>query len=216
VRLRSIFFITLLALSNAADARRPRDQAGQFDYYAVALSWSPAYCATHNDVNQCDRSRPLGFVLHGLWPQHRSGYPDSCSNERLPGDVRAKYAPLFPSPRMIEHEWKKHGTCSGLDPSAYFALSARLKDGIKVPADYQRPVAPVRVSQREFIGAFKAANPAFAPDAVLPFCGSGGRFLREIHVCYDKRGASVSCSPAEVKRSGNSCRQETFLLQSVR
>ncbi|MFP5390149.1 MAG: ribonuclease T2 family protein [Gammaproteobacteria bacterium] len=216
--IRSIIFITLLAACAAADARRPqaRGEAGQFDYYAVSLSWSPSYCATHSDPNQCDRARPLGFVLHGLWPQYVNGYPESCSNQRLPSEVRARYASLFPSPGMIEHEWKKHGTCSGLDPASYFALSARLKDGVAVPGAFQQPLAPVRTNRSDLARAFKAANPALAPDAVLPFCGGGGRFLREVRVCFDKRGASASCSPAEVKRSANSCRQDSFLLQSVK
>src|SRR4051812_35381200 len=118
-RLRHVFFIAALLLCASADARQPhheaRGDAGQFDYYAVALSWSPSFCATRGDNAECDRSRPLGFVMHGLWPQYANGYPESCSNERLPADVRAKYASLFPSPTLIDHEWKKHGTCSGLD-----------------------------------------------------------------------------------------------------
>ena len=216
VPLRQIFFIALMTLAAGAEARKPRAEPGQFDYYAVSLSWSPSYCATHSDPTQCDRARPLGFVLHGLWPQFANGYPESCSNERLPGEVRARYALLFPSPTMIEHEWRRHGTCSGLDPSAYFALTAQLKDKLKVPGALDQPMAPVRSTNRDFAQAFKAANPALAPESVLPFCAAGGRFLREVHVCYDRRGASTSCSTAEVRRSANSCRQDSFLLQSVR
>ena len=215
-RLQQIIFIALMALACTAEARRARGEPGQFDYYAVALSWSPAYCATRKDPVQCDRARPLGFVLHGVWPQYVNGYPESCTTERLPSDVRVKYTPLFPSPRMIEHEWKKHGTCSGLDPASYFALSARLKERIAIPAAYELPSSPVRATYRQFAQAFKASNPALAGDGVLPFCAGGGRFLREIRVCYDKRGTSISCSAAEIKRSRNSCRQESFLLQSAR
>ncbi len=217
VPVRTLIFITLMALTAGADARRPhgpRAQAGQFDYYAVALSWSPAYCASHRDAAECQRR--LGFVLHGVWPQYANGYPESCGTERLPGDVRVKYGTLFPAPGLIDHEWSKHGTCSGLDPASYFALVASLKGKVAIPGAFDHPTAPVRTTNRDFAQAFQAANPGLAPDAVLPFCGGGGRFLREIHVCYDKRGGSLSCSASEIKRSSNSCRKDSFMLQNVR
>ncbi len=214
LRLLPLLFITLVTLS--AHARPPRDQPGQFDYYAVALSWSPSYCATRSDPDQCAIGRQLGFVLHGLWPQHEVGYPDSCSNQPLPAHVRENYTSLFPSPKLIGHEWRRHGTCSGLDPAAYFSLSAKLKSQLAIPAPYQRPAAPVRVSYGELAQAFKGANPSLAQNGVLPFCSGGGRFLREIHACYDRRGQSRSCSAGEIRRSHNSCRQPSFILQNVR
>ena len=204
------------ASADHARHNRADGEPGRFDYYAVALSWSPAFCATRDDPNQCAPGRQHGFVLHGLWPQYAQGYPQQCSTEPLPPQTREKYAALFPSPKMIGHEWQKHGTCSGLNPAAYFDLSARLRGQLTIPAPYQRPLLPVRTSYGEFVQAFRAANPRLADNAVLPFCASGGRFLREIHVCYDKRGDSMSCAPSAVRRSANTCRQPTFLLQSVR
>lgn len=215
-RLPTLLFLALLSTACSVEAKRPDSVAGQFDYYAVALSWSPSYCASHTDPDQCAIGRQRGFVLHGLWPQYEHGYPQSCTKQRLPSDVRAKYTPLFPSPKLIGHEWDKHGTCSGLEPSAYFELSAKLKDQLAIPAPYVRPAAPVRTTYAAFTQAFKTANPALAADAVLPYCADGGRFLREIHACFDKGGRSRSCSPSQVKRSQNSCRQDSFLLQSVR
>lgn len=212
----SLIFIAALALAANAQAKKPRGEPGEFDYYAVALSWSPAYCSTRKDPAQCERPRPLGFVLHGLWPQYVNGFPQSCSKERLPGPVRTKYAPLFPNPKLAEHEWKKHGTCSGLDPAEYFALSAKLKDKVAIPAAFQTPDKPVRTTYAELARTFKAANPALAPDAVLPFCTGGGRFLREVRVCYTREGAFMSCAPSQVKLSRKSCGQESFLLQSIR
>lgn len=205
-----------MLLAPGAHAKRPRGEPGQFDYYAVALSWSPSYCATRNDPEQCATGRQLGFVLHGLWPQYENGYPENCSTERVPGHVREKYVSLFPSARLADHEWRKHGSCSGLDPAGYFMLSGKLKNQVLIPAAFQRPAAPVRTTYNDFVKAFKAANPAAQPYSVLPFCAAGGRYLREVHVCYDKRGASRSCSEGQIKRSYRSCRQESFILQSVR
>lgn len=214
--LRTIAFLALATLCAASQARRPAGEPGRFDYYAVALSWSPSYCATRNDPDQCAVGRRLGFVLHGLWPQYERGYPESCSTEKLTPQVRHQYSGLFPSERLADHEWKKHGTCSGLDPAAYFTLSGKLKNQVAIPRPFQQPATPVRVSYSEFVQAFKSANPKMQQYSVLPFCAAGGRFLREVHVCYDKRGMSRSCSEGQVKRSYSSCRQETFVLQNVR
>jgi ribonuclease T2 len=204
--------------AGAGQYRHGRDagEPGRFDYYAVAMSWSPAFCATHDDPNQCAPGRQAGFVLHGLWPQHEKGYPQQCSTERLSPRERDKYAALYPSPKMIGHEWSKHGTCSGLNPAAYFEMSARLRDQLAIPPQFQRPQAPVRTSYGEFVQAFRAANPRLSENAVLPFFGAGGKFLNEIHVCYDKRGGSASCGASEVRRSENTCRKQTFVLQAAR
>lgn len=209
-----LLIVALCSVTTLVQARPPRSAPGQFDYYAVALSWSPAYCATRRDPDQCGRG--LGFVLHGLWPQHEKGYPEKCSTEKLPNAVRENYAPIFPSPKLIAHEWREHGTCSGLDPAAYFALSSRLKDKLVIPAPYRQPAAPVRATPGEFVQLFRAANPGIPVDSVLPFCGGGGRFLREIRACFTRDGVARTCSNGEIKRSYNSCRQQSFLLQSTR
>ncbi|CDG83338.1 ribonuclease T2 family protein [Janthinobacterium agaricidamnosum] len=219
----SLLILLLLASGAQARERRhaaPVGEAGQFDYYMLSLSWSPSYCATRSnpdaDPGQCGNGRRLGFVLHGLWPQYDKGYPQSCSTAQLPDNVRAKYAGLYPSPSLIDHEWPKHGTCSGLAPAAYFDLSAKLKNSLQIPSAYRQPAAPVRVTYSDFTRAFQSANPALASNAVLPFCTRGGEFLQEIRVCYDKNGASQSCAPQELKRSHSSCGQPSFLLRSVR
>ena len=192
------------------------DLPGQFDYYALSLSWSPSYCAGHTDPGQCGSGRKLGFVLHGLWPQYEKGYPSDCSTVVLSADEQRTYAPMFPSPTLINHEWPKHGTCSGLAPAAYFDLAASLKARVAIPAPFQQPAQPVRVSNAQFIQAFQQANGALASNSVLPFCTGGGRFLQELHACFGKDGGSRACGAVEIKRSEKSCGQATFLLQSVR
>ena len=57
-----------------------QSEPGRFDYYAVALSWSPSYCATRNDPDQCPPAAAR-FVLHGLWPQYEKRLSERCSNQ---------------------------------------------------------------------------------------------------------------------------------------
>ena len=99
--LRTIILIGLMAIAAAAEARKFSDQPGVLNYYTVALSWSPSYCATHGDPIQCAPGRRHGFVLHGLWPQYERGNPENCYSGRLPEDVRAKYASMFPAAQQL-------------------------------------------------------------------------------------------------------------------
>lgn len=74
--------LLLAAFLLCAQAAQAKGRPGEFDYYALALSWSPEHCAIKPaDREQC--SRQLGFVLHGLWPQYQRGYPGNCTRERL-------------------------------------------------------------------------------------------------------------------------------------
>jgi ribonuclease T2 len=218
MKIISLLLVALLAAAPAAHAKKHRQATapGQFDYYTVAMSWSPAFCATRNDPEQCGTGRQLGFVLHGLWPQFERGYPESCSTEQLPNALRKQYASIYPSQDLIGHEWSKHGTCSGLDPASYFALSQQLKEKLVIPQQFVRPLEPERTTYNDFVKAFRRANRDMPINSVLPFCGDGGRFLREVHACYTKAGVARQCSMGEVKRSFSSCRRDSFLLQSVR
>ncbi len=72
-------FVLFLCCMASAFARGP--ESGKFDYFALALSWSPTYCATpagENDRSQCSPGRRFAFVVHGLWPQHEKGWPEYC------------------------------------------------------------------------------------------------------------------------------------------
>ena len=61
---------------------RQRHQPGQFDFYVLALSWSPSFCKDTEErgrqSNEQCRSRPYSFVVHGLWPQYERGFPRDC------------------------------------------------------------------------------------------------------------------------------------------
>ena len=99
--LRGLAFIAALAVSSiicghdALAQRSPQGQgyqAGVFDYYVLALSWSPTYCAGLDNGRydpQCHgrERRPYAFVLHGLWPQFEQRWPQFC---RTSESVRAR------------------------------------------------------------------------------------------------------------------------------
>jgi ribonuclease T2 len=188
--------VMLLALSPAwradADGRdvgaRP---PGAFDYYVLSLSWVPGFCAIHRGrASEC--AMGLGFALHGLWPQSNDGaYPTDCETLPLTRDDIERYADLYPSPSLIAHEWRKHGTCSGLPPRAYFALAARDFRRIRIPAIDGRDGA-LRATEADRVkSAFLAANPGLPRTAITTVAAQG--LLAEVHLCLTKAGAFRPC-----------------------
>ncbi len=197
-------------------AAQGKGYAGEFDYYAMALSWSPEHCAIKSgDREQC--ARKLGFVLHGLWPQYQRGYPASCTRERLDADMEQQFAGLYPSRFLYRHEWEKHGTCSGLSQEAFHQLASDLRQKVKIPAAYQSPEEPLRKNSFQLKADLASANEWLAPDNITVACADGGRFLREIYICINQQGTdAVPCSDEMQKRERRSCGQPDFLLRSVR
>jgi ribonuclease T2 len=178
---------------------------GSFDYYALVLSWSPTHCACsegQRDTTQCAPAdgRGYGFVLHGLWPQYERGYPEDCPTLKRPyvrQTVIDKMLDVMPGKGLIIHEYKKHGTCSGLSPPAFFEIARRLYDSIRMPAAFLDPGAAQVMSPREVVQAFVSANPGLSPDMVAVGCGGPGSQLREVRVCFSKAGVPRSCGPNE-------------------
>lgn len=99
-----------------------------FDFYVLALTSHPAFCADgHGREPECRIDRPVPISIHGLWPEklQPGRYPHDCAGPKLELDrgLELELAPLMPgmSDGLHEHEWRKHGTCAGLDDDVYFA-----------------------------------------------------------------------------------------------
>lgn len=134
-------------------------EPGDFDVYLLAQSWSPHFCCTNSD--RCT-TVPWAFSakrlsLHGLWPGFstpRDGetYPSSCAvkatlyAETMPReyiDMAPSFGKWNPEKHRAEvgdlakHEWKKHGTCSGLTPDQYW--NEALRAMLSLPGDRGTP-----------------------------------------------------------------------------
>ena len=192
---------------SAGGAFRNATPPGAFDFYVLALSWSPAFCETGGAAKarqQCEPGGRLGFVVHGLWPQNTRGYPSDCdgttaSPSRLALDsVRG----VYPDEGLARHEWRKHGTCTGLSPTAYFAQVRSARAAITIPEAFQAPDDARNWAPMEIARAFTAANPRLRTDSMAVTCR--GTMIEEVRICFSKdlRGF-VSCP--EVARA--SCRR---------
>jgi ribonuclease T2 len=188
------------------DGSAREHQPGDFDYYLLALSWSPTYCADVGEERrdpQCSFAggRPYAFVLHGLWPQYERGWPSNCrSPDRgyVPGPVADRMLDIMPSKRLLFHEYRTHGTCSGLGVDGYFDLARQLYTKVRIPSRFASPVDErMTIAPDELISEFMAANPQLKPDMIAVVCGGAGNRLREVRICFDRGGAFRACGRNE-------------------
>lgn len=177
---------------------------GAFDFYVLALSWSPGFCevsARGNERKQCEEGNGLGFVVHGLWPQSERGYPTFCEpgGRFVPRAVIDQTEGLFPDPNLARYQWRKHGTCSGASPSEYFSLVRKARERVRIPESLTGPRTETRVMPIEIERAFAAANPGLRPEMMAVSCGR--RVFQEIRICLDKDLRGFRQCP-EVDRDG--------------
>jgi ribonuclease T2 len=141
-RVLMVLAVLLPASSPRAWQRHQAAEPGAFDYYLLSLSIAPSFCALSaaNRAKQECRAltetdfRRTPLTVHGLWP-NRAGVsvnlqPHDCEGPplgQLPEETRAELRRYMPGgPGLARYEWRKHGTCSGLSPEAYFATLAEL------------------------------------------------------------------------------------------
>lgn len=193
-----VLFLAGLGVAIAQNAGSGKGRT-PFDYYVLALSWSPSYCAdaqaAARDQRQCQAARPFAFVVHGLWPQNERGYPSACPSQvrDVPPALKNSMLDLMPSPSLIEHQWDKHGACTGLSPQNYFAQTRRLREGIVIPASYQNLSRPLIVSGADVERSFIAANPGLTGAMMAVVCRDNR--LREVRVCFSRDGRPRACGP---------------------
>jgi ribonuclease T2 len=124
-------------------------EAAKFSIYMLALTWAPNFCLTHSEKQQC-QTMPGSFAadhltIHGLWPNYNDKeaaqqghpYPDFCppynvckkeepemclpDHASIPPKMKT-YGPGYVTDKyfLADHEWPKHGSCTGLTSQVYF------------------------------------------------------------------------------------------------
>ncbi len=179
---------------------------GEFDFYVLALSWSPEFCYSHRESPEC-QDKHFGFVVHGLWPQFTNGYPENCSNAPGPSHPESM-TDIMPDASLVEHEWARHGTCSGLDADAYFKLVRQAYSSLHIPAALVAPHQSSNISPDELKEQFVKANPRLRTEDIRVSCGNN--YLTAVSVCFTK-----SLDPADCG-SLRDCRATTIRVPPVR
>jgi ribonuclease T2 len=216
---RTLWLLAAMCCAGTADAQRNErgGAPGEFDFYVLALSWSPGFCeldgGRERNREQCGEGANLRFVVHGLWPQNERGYPSDCGPAgRTPSRIAMEQAQgLFPSEGLARHQWRKHGTCSGSSPSDYFADTRRAREKIVVPPQLAGVERDQNWTAIDLERAFVAANPGLRTDMMSVACRRG--VLQEVRICFTKDLRNFrTCE--EVDRSG--CRTRDITVNAPR
>lgn len=159
---------------------------GQFDFYVLALSWSPGFCAEDRRRSpQCEAGRRLGFVVHGLWPQHDRGFPTECGIDRsLPRAALEEAAGIYPDEGLARYQWRRHGTCSGLAPAEYVRAVRQARDRIRIPEPLAALARDAETSPQAVERAFADSNPGLRADMMSVQCRRGA--LQEVRICFTR------------------------------
>jgi ribonuclease T2 len=215
-RLFACGLVALVTGSPAAAQDLRQNRPGQFDFYVLSLSWSPSFCDAAGErgtppQQQC-ATRPYSFVVHGLWPQYERGFPEFCQvpAPRLDRNIVSTMLDLMPAPRLIFQQWDKHGTCSGLAPTAYFETVRKARAVVKIPPEFVDVKETLTVSPDEVEEAFVQANAGLTRDAVAVTCDS--RRLSEVRICMSKDFRFHPCPDIDAR----ACRREKVVMPPVR
>jgi ribonuclease T2 len=143
-----------------------------FDFYVLSLAWSPTYCEEEGpqaNRQQCGANRDFAFIVHGLWPQFERGYPEFCASDepqRVPDALVATVLDIMPSAALIGHQWRKHGTCSGLGQGDYLRATREAFDSVAIPTILATAQTVGKTNPEAVERAFIEENPGLAPDGI--------------------------------------------------
>lgn len=207
-----ILTVTVLAMTIALQAAgggsaqsRSADRAGAFDHYLLAITWMPSFCEIIGDARadmRCMPGQRQGWQVHGLWPQHADGaWPEFCrTSHRNPSrQETARQTDLFGASGAAWHQWNKHGSCTGLAPAEYYALTRQALAELAMPPVFDAIARGVRVAPEAIEAAIIEANPDLAADMMLVTCR--GNAVYELRLCLTRDLAPRPCAPQTLLRA---------------
>lgn len=189
MRLRRAVTVLFVLSCFALPVPSRADQAGVFDYYVLALSWSPNWCLREGDARgapECSAGSARGWSLHGLWPQYERGWPSFCrTGARNPSRAdTAAEADIYGSSGLAWHQWKKHGVCSGLSSDDYYATARAAYAAIVRPEVFRQLDTEIRLPARVVEEAFLKENPDLTADMLTVTCKDNQ--IQEVRICMTK------------------------------
>lgn len=206
---------TQLSSPEAKQTNKSHSNAdGNFDFYVLALSWTPTHCKLNKhraDRQQCG-SRPFGFTVHGLWPQFNQGYPEYCQSAQsyVPRNIVSQLSAIMPSAGLIGYQWRKHGSCSGLSQTDYFATLKAAHAKVKIPASLQELEKAQTVNPQQIKNAFLRSNSQLSPNGIAITCRKN--HLQEIRICMTKDLEFTQCK----QLASNSCASRSLTMPASR
>ncbi|WP_199741833.1 MULTISPECIES: ribonuclease T2 family protein, partial [Corallococcus] len=208
----------------------------RFGAYLLALTWAPNFCPGHPDKEQCAQLAGSfaanHLTIHGLWPQfndeeakqQRCTYPAfcgglcECQGPNAPSrcfpdpstipDTMGTYGPGYVTDNffLANHEWPKHGSCTGMDARSYFTSS--IDALLSLPGDQGTPEL-LRDNVGRGVPLSDLRSAFGAVDSVVLRCDSRCN-LAEVGVCFGvgdqgKPTPRIPCPRNVTDSTSNSC-----------
>ncbi|NKF23412.1 ribonuclease T2 family protein [Solimonas marina] len=177
----------LLAASCSSQSITAGASPGRFDYWVLTLSWLPEFCKNNLAEDMCQRGDESGFFVYGLAPKNEHGdSPEDCGPRlaRVDDAVIDDMQALMLDHRRIQHEWRQHGSCSGLDQRAYFDTIDRARRQLEIPSSFDRTDEQAVTTRSALLDALQQTNPRFERNDFALNCA--GHWLREVKICYGR------------------------------
>ncbi|CAM2944305.1 ribonuclease T [Vibrio ordalii] len=202
--------------------------SGVYDMNVIAMTWMPTYCEfISKDKNNCNNE----IKLHGIWPYYNSVddkdnilnyHPSNCFNSKgcsstkdceISDDTisflsRDKVMQdIYPkSITLWSHEWRKHGTCSGLSQKEYFEQASDYIS--KLAKSYKKLEALIMEHKNSLVNTEEIYK--VLPKNVSLRCiyVDGRSYLFEVNFFFDKSGIPLNKVSTQI---GDKCTQNTHL-----
>jgi ribonuclease T2 len=207
----SLILLSFAAASAQQNAPGQRNLPGRFDFYVLALSWSPTYCAEVKERGrarlpqpQCS-GRPFAFVVHGPVAAICARLP-----VLLPEAGAARRARLGGAHARSDAE--PGARLSRLGPPRHLQRASlrKARAAVKVPPSYLALDRPITVTPGAVADAFLKANPGLQPADFAVACDQTR--LTEVRICLAKDFSFHDC--AEVVR--RACRRDKLAMPAMR
>lgn len=206
--------LLLAVLSGFALMGRDTARSGPEGYLILALSWTPSWCAGTGDARgdaRCATGSGAGWLVHGLWPQHEGGgWPEYCDSDHAPASrvQTAAMRDIMGSSGLAAHQWRKHGTCSGLDAETYFDRTRAAFAALALPdaPTQDRPTQP-----QDLLDRVQQANPGLSDGMAIVTCRAG--LVQELRLCLTHDLRYRPCDDDVLARM---CRSGSVLKPALR
>lgn len=171
------------------------------DYYMLAISHSPSFCAAKEERKithkfQCGGENSFKWVIHGLWAQSNNPkkcitdegktvlqHPRYCGEDEigpLEIEVIKKHMCTQPGEKLIQSQWEKHGICGEFkNVDEYLSKQSELFFSLQLPDNFE---------SNNFIEKIKDANPGLKNHKII-----FNKSSKEISICYSKEWKYISC-----------------------
>ena len=188
-------------------------QSGIFDYFVVALSWSPTFCALGGDAEgnpQCAKGSRNGFLLNGLLPQFSDNWPDSCPSDKAdPSQKGAEaMADIMGTPDQALYQWTKHGRCTGLSADEYLTASRKAFQTVRIPDVFRDLKKDVELPVSAVEEAFIESNPGMIANGITVSCDEDR--ISVVRICLTKDLTLRECGE-DIQRD---CRMLDALMEA--